>query len=144
VVGEFRKRPEFLSLLSLIPSCTCATLLLFFCMRSLLSSDLEHSPRRLAGQVCKLDICKPTRYSVGTLGVTPTIVGMSVCYLGRQISVGPQMDCVRSHNCQRIMISFPSKANSGSTSSGRFVLSSLIATLSGGSAECLYGRTVHR
>jgi hypothetical protein len=37
VVGEFRKRPEFYGLLSLIPSCTCVTFSLFFCMR-LLSS----------------------------------------------------------------------------------------------------------
>jgi len=38
VVGEFRKRPEFLSFFNLIPSGTCATFSLFFCTRSSPSS----------------------------------------------------------------------------------------------------------
>jgi hypothetical protein len=38
VVGEFRKRPEFYGLLSLIPSCGCATFSLFFYVRLLSSS----------------------------------------------------------------------------------------------------------
>jgi mono/diheme cytochrome c family protein len=40
VVGEFRKRLEFLSFFSLIPSEACATFSLFFCMRSSQSSGL--------------------------------------------------------------------------------------------------------
>jgi hypothetical protein len=47
VGGEFRKRPEFLSFLSLIPSSACATFSLFFCMRSSSLSDLVD----LAGSV---------------------------------------------------------------------------------------------
>jgi len=40
VVGEFRKRPEFLRFFSLIPSRTCATFSLFFSIRSSPSSGL--------------------------------------------------------------------------------------------------------
>jgi len=40
VVGEFRKCPEFSSLLSWIPFRPCATFSLFFCMRSSPSSGL--------------------------------------------------------------------------------------------------------
>jgi hypothetical protein len=47
VGGEFSKRPEFLSFLSLIPSSACATFSLFFCMRSSSLSDLVD----LAGSV---------------------------------------------------------------------------------------------
>src|SRR5215469_5378290 len=47
VGGEFRKRSEFLSFLSLIPSSACATCSLFFCMRSSSLSDLVD----LAGSV---------------------------------------------------------------------------------------------
>jgi hypothetical protein len=40
VGGEFLKCPEFLTFLSPIPSCACATFSLFFCMRSSSRSDL--------------------------------------------------------------------------------------------------------